>query len=119
MNINIDNMDNKQIEIFVNMYKYSLNKIIYIKDGKRFMDTLDCTFVWDCNREIWLFYSRKKTDDILTKKVANNFYDWLIDLGYRDTEDKEEDFKEVLKDFTKVKEVAPRLFNLIRDISDR
>lgn len=51
--------------------------------------------------------------------VANNFYNWLIDLGYRDPEDKEEDMEEVIEDFSTISTEAPRLYNLFRDICDR
>ena len=62
-------------------------------------------------------YSDSETTEV--KRVANNFYDWLIDLDYRDKDDKKEDIADVLEDLTKVKEVAPKLFNLIKEISDR
>ena len=53
------------------------------------------------------------------KEVAFNFYEWLIENEYRDAEDFEEDIDEMIEDFTVMQEEAPRMFNLLRDISDR
>ena len=53
------------------------------------------------------------------EKVANNFYDWLIDMEYAYEEDKADDLEEMVEDFENAYKVAPRLINLLRDISDR
>lgn len=60
---------------------------------------------------------RKYSNDAVD--VANNFYDWLIDLEYASKEDKEEDLAYMVEDFTDMKIHIPRVFNLLRDISDR
>lgn len=56
---------------------------------------------------------------MMAKKVALNFYEWLIENEYRDTEDFEEDINEMIEDFEVIKNACPRMFNLLRDISDR
>lgn len=53
------------------------------------------------------------------REVAFNFCEWLIDMGYSSKEDCEEDIDEVIEDFEAMKEACPRMFNLLRDISDR
>ena len=53
------------------------------------------------------------------EKVAYNFYDWLIDMEYRNPEDRTEDIEEMIEDFKVMQREAPRMFNLLRDISDR
>lgn len=53
------------------------------------------------------------------REVAMNFYEWLIENEYRDIEDFEEDIDEMIEDFEAMKRVCPRMFNLLRDISDR
>lgn len=52
-------------------------------------------------------------------KIANNFYDCLISLGYRDEDDKKADIYEVSEDLAKMKEVVPRMYNLLREMSDQ
>lgn len=54
-----------------------------------------------------------------TREVAFNFYEWLIKNEYRNAEDFEEDIDEMIEDFAVMKKKAPRMFNLLRDISDR
>lgn len=53
------------------------------------------------------------------REVAFNFCEWLIDMEYSTKEDCEEDIDEVIEDFEAMKEACPRMFNLLRDISDR
>lgn len=53
------------------------------------------------------------------RKVAENFYEWLIENEYRDAEDFKEDINEMIEDFEVMKREVPRMFNLLRDISDR
>ena len=53
------------------------------------------------------------------REVAFNFYEWLIENEYRSQEDFEEDIDEMIEDFAVIKKEAPRMFNLLRDISDR
>ena len=53
------------------------------------------------------------------RRVALNFFEWLVDFEYRDVEDFEEDIDEMVEDFEVIQKTAPRLFNLLRDISDR
>lgn len=49
--------------------------------------------------------------------VAVEFFDWLVDMEYRSNEDRETDIPEMIEDFEKAYEVAPRLINLLRDIA--
>ena len=56
---------------------------------------------------------------ITAREVAINFYEYLIDFEYRSIEDFEEDIDEMIEDFEVIQKTAPRLFNLLRDISDR
>lgn len=53
------------------------------------------------------------------REVAFNFYEWLIENEYRDQKDFEEDIDEMIEDFEVMKDEIPRMFNLLRDISDR
>ena len=53
------------------------------------------------------------------RRVTINFYNWLVDFEYRDIEDFEEDYEDMVKDMVTIQKTAPRLFNLLRDISDR
>ena len=54
-----------------------------------------------------------------TREVALNFYEWLIENEYRDVEDFEEDIDDMIKDFEVMKREVPKMFNLLKDISDR
>lgn len=51
--------------------------------------------------------------------IAVNFFDWLVDWEYCSNEDRETDIPEMIEDFENAYKVAPRLINLLRDISDR
>lgn len=51
------------------------------------------------------------------EEVACDFYDWLVKMGYCDVEDELEDLNDVVKDFYCIQEKAPKLFNLLRSIS--
>lgn len=51
------------------------------------------------------------------EQVACDFYDWLVEMGYCDIEDELEDLNDVVKDFYCIQEKAPKLFNLLRCIS--
>lgn len=53
------------------------------------------------------------------REVAFNFYEWLIENEYRSQEDFEEEIDEMIEDFTVMQKECPRMFNLLRDISDR
>lgn len=53
------------------------------------------------------------------REVAFSFYEWLIDNGYCSREDFEDDIGEMIEDFTVMQREVPRMFNLLRDISDR
>lgn len=53
------------------------------------------------------------------KIVAENFYEWLIDMEYCSREDYEEDIDEMIEDFAVMDREVPRMFNLLRDICDR
>lgn len=59
------------------------------------------------------------TKDYNTKEVAFNFYEWLIEHGYKEPEDIEEDIEDMILDFEYIKENVPMLFHLLIDISDR
>lgn len=52
------------------------------------------------------------------KNVACNFYDWLIEMQYCDIEDKQEDIEDIINDFRTIQKDAPKLFNLLRCISN-
>lgn len=56
---------------------------------------------------------------MMEREAAFNFYEWLIDFEYRSTEDFEKDIDEMIEDFMVMKKECPRMFNLLRDISDR
>ena len=51
------------------------------------------------------------------EQVACDFYDWLVKMGYCDIEDELEDLNDVVKDFYHIQDNAPKLFNLLRCIS--
>lgn len=53
------------------------------------------------------------------REVAFNFYEWLIEMEYCSKEDYENDIDDMIKDFTTMETEIPRMFNLLRDISDR
>lgn len=50
--------------------------------------------------------------------VARNFYNWLVDMGYSTDTDKAEDIEDVIKDFVCIEHEAPKLFNLLKNLSD-
>lgn len=52
------------------------------------------------------------------EKVACDFYDWLIKMGYADANDMAEDLGDMKKDFVCIEQQAPKLFNLIRILSN-
>lgn len=52
------------------------------------------------------------------ENVACNFYDWLIRMGYSDYYDRAEDIEDMKKDFVAIEHKAPRLFNLLRVLSN-
>ena len=52
------------------------------------------------------------------EEVACNFYDWLVNMGYCDIEYELEDIEDVIKDFICIQKQAPKLFNLLRNISN-
>ena len=53
------------------------------------------------------------------EEVACNFYDWLVDMEYCSEEDRMEDIEDMIRDFRVMQREVPRMFNLLRDISDR
>ena len=53
------------------------------------------------------------------REVAFNFYEWLIDMEYSSKEDFEDDIDEMIEDFETMEKYVPRMFNILRDISDR
>ena len=53
------------------------------------------------------------------KRVAMNFAEWLTENGYITADEAEEDIDEMIKDFRALKDNVPRLFNILRDITDR
>lgn len=64
-----------------------------------------------------------KTQDIdtyffNTEKAACDFTDWLVFNGYLTREEGIDDLDEIVTDFKKAFEVAPKLIHLLRDISD-
>lgn len=54
-----------------------------------------------------------------TDEYASNFIDWLVDHEYLDENDAADDLQAIIEDFRETYKVAPRLINLLRDISDR
>lgn len=52
------------------------------------------------------------------REVAFNFCKWLIDMEYSSKEDCENDIEEMIEDFEAMEKACPRIFNLLRDISD-
>ena len=54
-----------------------------------------------------------------TRRVAMNFTEWLTENGYITIDEINEDIDDIIEDFNTLKDNAPRLFNLLRDISDR
>lgn len=52
------------------------------------------------------------------EKVACDFYEWLTEMGYVDADDKTEDIEDVIKDFICIEHQAPKLFNLLRVLSN-
>ena len=53
------------------------------------------------------------------REVAFNFCKCLIDMEYSGKEDCENDIDEMIEDFEVMEKACPRMFNLLRDISDR
>ena len=58
------------------------------------------------------------TNEEQAREVAYNFYQWLIDHGYRNEEDFEEDINDICDDFVVIQKEIPRMLHLLRDISD-
>ena len=54
-----------------------------------------------------------------SRRVAMNFTEWLVDMEYLTRQDAEDDIDEMIEDFRELEQKVPRLFNLLRDISDR
>lgn len=46
------------------------------------------------------------------------FIDWLLEMGYLDKEDILEDGKEIANDIRKIRDVAPKFYNMLMCISD-
>ncbi len=49
---------------------------------------------------------------------ATKFVDWLVMVGYLDKEDISDDGVDIAKDMNKVKEHAPKLYNLLMCMCD-
>lgn len=45
-------------------------------------------------------------------------HNWLDDMGYSTDTDKAEDIEDVIKDFVCIEHEAPKLFNLLKNLSD-
>lgn len=69
----------------------------------------------DCDERIFEaeFYENDEA------KTALNFLDWLRDMGYYNSDDIETDVEEMIEDFEILETQIPRLFNLLRNLSDR
>ena len=52
-------------------------------------------------------------------KVADNFISWLIDNDHFDKDYIEDDREDIINDLQNTKIVAPKLYNLIADLTDR
>lgn len=57
--------------------------------------------------------------DMENRRVAMNFAEWLTEQEYITAEEAEEDIDEMIADFTLLHNEIPRLFNILRDITDR
>ena len=53
------------------------------------------------------------------RRVAMNFVEWLTEQEYITAEEAEEDIDEMIADFALLQKKIPRLFNILRDITDR
>lgn len=53
------------------------------------------------------------------EKTARNFYEWAIANEWLDTEYEEDTIEEMIKDFIILYEKTPRMYYLLREISDR
>ena len=51
------------------------------------------------------------------EQVACDFYDWLVQIGYCDVEDELKNLDDIVNDFYLIQDNAPKLFNLLRNIS--
>ena len=52
-------------------------------------------------------------------KVADNFISWLVDNDHIDEDFIEGDREDIINDLQETKKVAPKLYNLIADLTDR
>ena len=48
----------------------------------------------------------------------NQFLEWLLEMEYLDSEDIDMDGEEMERDLAKIKEVAPKFYNLLMSISN-
>ena len=51
------------------------------------------------------------------EQVACDFYEWLVQMGYCDVEDELKNLDDIVNDFYNIQDNAPKLFNLLRIIS--
>ena len=63
-------------------------------------------------------YTSKVKQNVWKRSYStHDFYDWLVQMGYCDVEDEIEDLEDVVRDFQCIQQTAPKLFNLLRSIS--
>jgi len=53
------------------------------------------------------------------RKMAFDFAEWLINMGYNNKDDVENDIDEMIKDFETMEKMCPKMFNLLRLMTDR
>lgn len=53
------------------------------------------------------------------EKTARNFYEWAVKNEWLDTEYEEDTIEEMIKDFKILYEKTPRMYYLLREISDK
>lgn len=56
--------------------------------------------------------------DIKGMNGATKFVNWLLDVGYLEKEDINQDGVEIAQDMAKVKKVAPKFYNMLMCMCD-
>lgn len=59
--------------------------------------------------------NNKKT----AREIATQFYKWMLDMEYGSLEDYEKDIEAMAEDFAVMETVVPRMFNLLKELSDQ
>ena len=61
----------------------------------------------------------KAEEYMKAKRAAINFSEWLIENGYLTTDEVKEDINDIIEDFVVLKDKAPKLFYLLKNITDK